>query len=247
MARMDIKLFISTFFLIFLAELGDKTQLAAFARSASGGASGKWTVFFAASGALVLSTLLAVLLGAGIQRVGLPERQIRAVAGALFIVLGIMLVYRAVRPETEKVEPAALRPGVLTNLAFQVAADFEEAAARHYRRLAGRTEDYRLRELLLSLAEEEQYHAQRVKRADLKHEGRVAATPEAPPPLIRPEYQAGENELLEEALQHELATVAFYEELARVCHIRTLKPVFTQLADDERRHAEKLRESIHSA
>ncbi len=78
---MTWKLFAATFWLIFLAELGDKTQLAVMLQSAIHGRAG---VFWAASLALVLSTLLAVFLGGLIAKV-VSERVIHAVGGVLFL------------------------------------------------------------------------------------------------------------------------------------------------------------------
>ncbi|RME66473.1 MAG: UPF0016 family protein, partial [Alphaproteobacteria bacterium] len=55
------KLF-AIFIAIFIAELGDKTQLATLMFSAEGGAN-PWLVFAAAAAALVAATGLAVLVG----------------------------------------------------------------------------------------------------------------------------------------------------------------------------------------
>ena len=88
------KMFGSTFILIFLAELGDKTQLAAMARAADGpsGSSAKWIVFLAASSALVLSTLIAVFLGGALKALIPDERYIKIAAGALFVVFGAWIL-----------------------------------------------------------------------------------------------------------------------------------------------------------
>ena len=91
---MNWKIFVSTFLLIFLAELGDKTQLAVMLQSAVHGRS---TVFIAASLALVLSTLLGVFLGGGLSRL-VSERVIHGVGGALFIVFGIVMLYTVFKP-----------------------------------------------------------------------------------------------------------------------------------------------------
>lgn len=91
---MDWKLLTSTFFLIFLAELGDKTQLAALAATA--GCRSPMSVFAGAASALVLSTLLAVVFGSAISRF-VPETVLKASAGVLFLVFGTILLYGAWR------------------------------------------------------------------------------------------------------------------------------------------------------
>ena len=89
---MDIRTLLTTFSLIFLAELGDKTQFAALCLSAD--SKSRLSVFLGASLALVTSLLLAVLLGALLARC-FPPNIVKTVAGVLFIVMGaIMLVTR---------------------------------------------------------------------------------------------------------------------------------------------------------
>ena len=89
---MDLKTLLTTFSLIFLAELGDKTQFAALCLSAD--SNSRLAVFLGSSLALVTSSLLAVLLGAFLARC-FPPFVVKTVAGILFIVMGvIMLVTR---------------------------------------------------------------------------------------------------------------------------------------------------------
>ena len=75
--------------MIFLAELGDKTQLAIFSFAA--GSRSALEVMLGAGGALLLATLLAVLFGSTIVRV-VPVNVIRYFAGALFIVFGTLMI-----------------------------------------------------------------------------------------------------------------------------------------------------------
>jgi len=84
---MDLKTLLATFGLIFLAELGDKTQFAALCLSAD--TQSRWSVFLGASLALVSSALLAVLLGAVLARC-FPPYIIKTVAGILFIAMGVL-------------------------------------------------------------------------------------------------------------------------------------------------------------
>ena len=86
---MDWKLTSGTFVAIFVAEMGDKTQLAAFALA--GGSSSKWAVFIGASLALIATTAIAVLAGGVVGRY-VPAVWLRRGAGALFIAMGVLLV-----------------------------------------------------------------------------------------------------------------------------------------------------------
>lgn len=98
LAAMDPKLWLSTFFAVFLAELGDKTQLATFSVAASNNAS-KLGVFTASASALVLSSALAVLVGGLIAEHVSPVWMKRA-AGAVFIVMGALYLWQSfAKPE----------------------------------------------------------------------------------------------------------------------------------------------------
>lgn len=88
---MDWKLFASTFAAVFVAELGDKTQLAALSLSA--GSASKWTVFAGSAVALVLSSALAVGAGDLVSRVVSPI-WLRRAAGVIFVVLGVVFLVR---------------------------------------------------------------------------------------------------------------------------------------------------------
>ncbi|MCK4794796.1 MAG: TMEM165/GDT1 family protein [Desulfobacteraceae bacterium] len=86
---MDLKVLLTTFGMIFLAELGDKTQLATFSFAAE--SKSRLAVFFGSAGALVLTSLLAVILGSGVSRL-IPANYIKIGAGALFVLLGIWMI-----------------------------------------------------------------------------------------------------------------------------------------------------------
>jgi putative Ca2+/H+ antiporter (TMEM165/GDT1 family) len=87
---MDLKLLFTTFATIFLAELGDKTQLATLAFSAEG--KSRLAVFIGSAGALVLTSLLGVIFGAAIAKV-IPPNYIKIGAGVLFLILGFWMLF----------------------------------------------------------------------------------------------------------------------------------------------------------
>jgi Ca2+/H+ antiporter, TMEM165/GDT1 family len=87
---MDWKLFASTFGVIFLAELGDKTQLACIMLAAD--SKRIWTVFFGASLALVTVTLLGVVFAQIICQF-VPAQLIKKIASVGFIVLGVLIFF----------------------------------------------------------------------------------------------------------------------------------------------------------
>ncbi len=87
---MDWRVIASTFGLIFLAELGDKTQLAAIAMSAE--TKSPVAVFIGATAGLALVTLIGVAVGGTVARI-IPARYIRMAAGALFVVMGVFMLW----------------------------------------------------------------------------------------------------------------------------------------------------------
>jgi len=88
---MDWKLFASTFGAVFLAELGDKTQLATLSLAAGGRS--KWMVFAGAALALVATSAIAVVAGEALTR-AIPPIWIKRAAGTLFVVLGVLFLIR---------------------------------------------------------------------------------------------------------------------------------------------------------
>jgi len=90
---MDIKLLATVFATIFLAELGDKTQLATLLFAAREGSS-LMTVFVAASSALIATTAIGVLAGAAISNYVDP-RYLSYAAGTGFILVGAWTIWQA--------------------------------------------------------------------------------------------------------------------------------------------------------
>ncbi len=90
---MDWKIFFSTLSVVFLAEVGDKTQLASLVLTAQ--SRKPFTVFVAASLALIAATAIGVVVGDTVARY-VPEFYITRGAAVLFIGIGILLWFRIV-------------------------------------------------------------------------------------------------------------------------------------------------------
>jgi putative Ca2+/H+ antiporter (TMEM165/GDT1 family) len=90
---LDWKVFLTIFGAVFIAELGDKTQLATMLFAADKAVS-KYTVFFAASAALVLASAIGVLAGSLLSNV-IDERYLHYIAGLGFVAIGLFTLYRA--------------------------------------------------------------------------------------------------------------------------------------------------------
>ena len=86
---MDWKLFALTFGTVFLAELGDKTQLAALAFTSD--SRKPWTIFLAASLALVIVTAVGVAAGTLLGRWVNPA-WLRRGSAVLFIAIGAWIL-----------------------------------------------------------------------------------------------------------------------------------------------------------
>lgn len=90
---MELKTFLAIFGTVFLAELGDKTQLAT-VLFASKEPSNLLLVFAAASLALVLSSGIAVAVGSTLSSY-IDPKLLSYVAGAGFIAIGVWTVWQA--------------------------------------------------------------------------------------------------------------------------------------------------------
>lgn len=90
---MDWKIFLTIFAAVFIAELGDKTQLATML-FATDKETNKYIVFFAASAALIVATAIGVLAGSLLSEY-INERYLHYIAGAGFIVIGVFTLYNA--------------------------------------------------------------------------------------------------------------------------------------------------------
>lgn len=80
---------------VFLAELGDKTQLATLLFSAEGRV-GPWQVFLASAGALVVACAIGVAAGQWVARVINPQ-SLKLVAGVGFLLIGALTLFSGMK------------------------------------------------------------------------------------------------------------------------------------------------------
>jgi len=90
---MDWKIFLTIFVAVFIAELGDKTQLATMLFATDKEVS-KYLVFFAASAALIVASAIGVLAGSLFSEF-LNEKYLHYIAGIGFIMIGAFTLYNA--------------------------------------------------------------------------------------------------------------------------------------------------------
>ena len=86
---MDWRVLLTTFGVIFLAEMGDKTQIAAMTMAAQ--QKRPWAVFIGASLALVAVSAIGVIVGSVLSQY-LPLDWIKRVAAVAFIVIGVLML-----------------------------------------------------------------------------------------------------------------------------------------------------------
>jgi putative Ca2+/H+ antiporter (TMEM165/GDT1 family) len=84
----EIRVLLSTFALLFVAELGDKTQLAVISMTAKH----KMPLWVFLGAALALAAVTAIgVLGGGLLTRFIPEMVLRRIAAVLFVGMGIMM------------------------------------------------------------------------------------------------------------------------------------------------------------
>ena len=87
---MDLRVLLTTFGIIFLAEMGDKTQLAAMTMAAN--SKKPWAVFLGASLALAAVSALGVLVG-GVVGDYVSLVWVKRVAATAFIIIGVLMLF----------------------------------------------------------------------------------------------------------------------------------------------------------
>lgn len=85
-----LKIILTTFFLVFIAELGDKTQITTMLLSADN--SSKLAVFIGSALALVCSSFIGVMLGSVINKY-IPPNIIQLASAIAFIIIGFLLLF----------------------------------------------------------------------------------------------------------------------------------------------------------
>ena len=89
---MLLTLLFTTFVTVFLAEMGDKTQLTTITLSST--TNKPLAVFIGSSIALILATLLGALAGGSIANL-IPEFMLKLLSGIVFLILGINLMAKS--------------------------------------------------------------------------------------------------------------------------------------------------------
>ncbi len=90
---MEKSIFLTVFTTVFIAELGDKTQLATMLFAADQQVS-KRQVFYGSALALVLAAAIGVMAGSMLSHV-INEKMPNVIAGVMFILIGTYTLYRA--------------------------------------------------------------------------------------------------------------------------------------------------------
>ena len=89
---MLLTLLFTTFITVFLAEMGDKTQLTTITLSST--TNKPLAVFIGSSAALVLATLLGALAGSSISNL-IPDFLLELLSGIVFLIIGINLMTKS--------------------------------------------------------------------------------------------------------------------------------------------------------
>ena len=274
---MNSKILLASFCLVFLAELGDKTQLTALAFSAS--SRSPWSVFLGTSLALVLTTAIAVVFGEVLSR-HLPEKVLHIASGVMFVLVGLVLLVNQARKAESPAGAAAGAPGqarveggatsdlgLVSGLVLHQAIHFENELADDLREQASRLNEGELRQSLLQIADEDARHARALAAMvdgdaddtvalDSGQPGTACALPDTD--AVRGEaadilerlQAAGrgeEDDPVRVAVRRQEAAAEFYIALARLTPLHSARDTLRWLSMEEIRHAQHLCSLINHA
>ncbi|SET72062.1 Uncharacterized protein family UPF0016 [Natronincola peptidivorans] len=88
-----LRMILTTFFIVFVAELGDKTQLQTMLLATQ--SKSIWPVFIGASLALILSSFVGVFAGTFLMKY-IPPHYLQTAAGLAFIVIGFLTLFNKI-------------------------------------------------------------------------------------------------------------------------------------------------------
>ncbi len=261
---MNLRILIASFGLVFLAELGDKTQLAALAFSAE--SRSPWSVFLGTSLALICTTALAVMFGEALSQ-RLPAKAVSIGSGAMFILVGLVLLVNEARKAGRSDQPEPTRPpaaeealappaGVLSAFVLKQAAEFERELIADLRAAAAEQPCASLRQAVGQIADEHARHLGSLDQlAQTTTDDTQTAAEAAPERETLLALLNGSNaerggsgdpaERLQQAVARQEAAAQFYLALARLSRLHQPRDTLRWLAMDEIRHAERLCELIH--
>jgi len=238
---MDFKLIASTFIVIFLAELGDKTQFAAMAASA--GSNKPVSILIGTILALALSSIIAVAAGSLIGEL-IPVRYIKIAAGIVFLVFGILYIREAFVTESGAEEKAG-RSGLLSQSVLKAAHSFEEEELQMFRNARELVELTINRQVIDSIIQDEEAHLDILK--EMNHQ----ALEEEPPQWKKetlPETVSfcsdEDNGIIGDLYNRENAMADFYRIASEKTRIPSVRRTLLKLSREEESHAKRLQDLI---
>lgn len=262
---MDWKTLLLSFSIVFLAELGDKTQLTALTLTTARGG-GTWSVFIGASVALVCTTAIAVLCGSFLTRF-LPERYLHLGSAVLFIIIGVALLANmawrngAARAAGEPGgadaagTPAAagsigLKPSLLKALIVRQVTAYERDLVADIDRQLRSMPTGPEQDLLRQLAAAHRQHGQDIAAmADNPGDDGPGAVHAGEVQGILGKLQAcrchDEHQPIQNIIRRQEAAAEFYVALAQIVDRHEVRDLLRRLAAHELRLAEKLCTAFH--
>lgn len=246
-SNVNWQLFFSTFVLVFLAEMGDKTQMTVLCQTAT--TSSKWTVFAAGALALTAATAIGVLAGSVLRRYVPDVRWIRCAGGTLFLIFGALMlvqVFQSRRAEAAKnpVEKKIAEEW-LGHSIIQQTEILERFSFSDYASLAVTSLDPEEKDVFTQLEKEEQWHHESMLCAmasgiekDIPFTQKMAARLPKPSEVISMACRAKDS--ISQAISNEYAMAHYYRVLSENVTEKRLRETFDGLAVAEENHARRL-------
>lgn len=252
---MNLKVLIASFCLIFLAELGDKTQLTALAFSTS--SRSPWSVFLGTSLALICTTALAVVCGEALSR-WVPVKVLHLASAVMFVLVGLILLVNLARKapveDTAPAAPAAVGKPLSSFIGRQAVA-FEEDLAAFIRENAPKVKSAELRRALGRLEEKHMAHAAALTGiSGTADAGRLAEMDadlaQGDPERLLGSLREADGSLPADAtfdriIRRQEAAAEFYIALARLVRFHDARDVLRALALEEIRLAQETCALVH--